>query len=151
NSYGYPALAAFVFLAAAGLPLPFPVAATFVALGALTTHPDGPSFLALALVATLSASAGHSLDYSLGPAGSPLLEGGLGSLERRPAGAALGRLELALIRRAGPLILLTRCLFAPLASPVSLLAGTARVALAPYLTFELAGEAVYFCVYLTLG
>src|SRR5262249_33617047 len=92
NSYGYPARAVFVFLAAAGMPLPFPVAATFVALGALTAHPDGPNFLALALVATLAASAGHSLDYWLGRVGSPLLEKAVRRLERRPAGAVLARI-----------------------------------------------------------
>jgi membrane-associated protein len=151
-SYGYPALAVLVSLAAVGVPLPFPVAATFVALGALSARPDGPRFLVLALVATLAASAGHSADYWLGRAGSPLLGRGLQRLQSRsPAGTALTRVERGLLRRAGPLILLTRCVITPLASPVSLLAGAARVPFSTYLALEVVGEAIYCCGYLTLG
>jgi membrane protein DedA with SNARE-associated domain len=151
-SYGYPALAVLVSLAAMGVPLPFPVAATFVALGALSARPDGPHFLVLALVATLAASAGHSADYWLGRAGGPLVGRGLQRLQRRsPAETALTRVEQGLLRRANPLILLTRCVVTPLASPVSLLAGAARIPFSTYLALEVVGEAIYSCGYLTLG
>jgi hypothetical protein len=47
DSYGYLALGTLLLLAAAGVPLPWPIAASFVVLGALTAYPSGPSFLAL--------------------------------------------------------------------------------------------------------
>src|SRR5262249_23734515 len=53
TSYGYPALAALLLVAAVGVPLPFPITTTVIVLGALSARPDGPNFLALALVATL--------------------------------------------------------------------------------------------------
>ena len=51
NTYGYFALAALLLLAAAGVPLPLPITTTFIVLGALTTHPGGPSFLAQLVLA----------------------------------------------------------------------------------------------------
>jgi membrane-associated protein len=150
-SYGYPALALLVALAAAGVPLPFPVAAAFVALGALTAAPHGPSFLALAAVAIPAAAAGHSFDYWLGRAGSPLLRRWLAYIERRSHGSALLQGERGLARNGSLLILLTRFLLTPIASPVSALAGAARMPYPRYLTLELVGQAIYFCGYLALG
>src|SRR5262249_40610400 len=133
NSYGYPALAALVLLAALGVPLPFPVAASFVALGTLTARPDGPNFLTPAPLATAAASPGDSADYWLGRAGSPMLGRWLRRLGRRSRyNTVLARVEQGLARRAGLLILVTRCLITPLASPVSLLTGAARLAFATY-------------------
>ena len=152
DSYGYLALAALLLLAAAGMPLPVPVAATFIVLGTLTAHSSGPSFLALALVATLAATAGHSLDYWLGRSSSPLLERWRRRLEaRRRRSALLARAEKRLLQNASLVILVTRCLLTPLASPVSLMAGAARIAFPLYLVLELAGTALYFGGYLTLG
>jgi membrane protein DedA with SNARE-associated domain len=150
-TYGYPALALLVALAAAGVPLPFPVAAAFVALGALTAAPRGPSFLVLALVAIPAAAAGHSLDYWLGRAGSPLLRRWLARIERGLQGSALLRGEQGLARNGSLVILLTRFLLTPIASPVSALAGAARVPFPRYLMLELVGQAIYFCGYLALG
>jgi hypothetical protein len=48
EGYGYLALGALLLLAAAGAPLLWPIAASFVVLGAFTAHPSGPSFPALA-------------------------------------------------------------------------------------------------------
>jgi membrane protein DedA with SNARE-associated domain len=140
-----------VVLAAAGVPLPFPVAAAFVALGALTDAPHGPSFLALAAVAIPAAAVGHSLDYWLGRAGSPLLRRWFVRIERHLQGSALIQGERGLARNGSLVILLTRFLLTPIASPVSALAGAARVPYPRYLTLELVGQAIYFCGYLALG
>ena len=76
EGYGYLALGALLLLAAAGAPLPWPIAASFVVFGALTAHPSGPSFLALALVAT------SGCDHRTQP---PLLAGA----EQQPQVAAM--------------------------------------------------------------
>ena len=153
SSYGYPAVALLVALAAAGAPVPFPVSAAFVILGALTADPRGPAFLPLAVVATLAAAAGHSADFWLGRAGGPLLRRGMARLERALGGDVLTRLERGLARgRSGTLLIfLTRCALTALATPVSLLAGAARVPYRRFLALELAGEAIYFTGYMTLG
>jgi membrane-associated protein len=152
EGYGYLALGALLLLAAAGAPLPWPIAASFVVLGALTAHPSGPSFLALALVATGAATTGHSLLYWLGRSSSPRRQRWRQRLERRLGrGVTLVRVEKGIARNASLLILISRCLLTPLAGPVSLLAGAARIAFPIYLVCELAGTALYFCGYLTLG
>lgn len=152
EGYGYLALAALLLLAAAGAPLPWPIAASFVVFGALTTHPSGPSFLALALVATMAAATGHSLLYWLGRSGSAWLPRWRLRLERRfHRKAAVLRVEQGIARNASMLIFITRCLLTPLAGPVSLLAGAARIAVPRYLVWEFAGTALYFCGYLALG
>jgi membrane-associated protein len=152
EGYGYLALGALLLLAAAGAPLPWPVAASFVVFGSLSAHPSGPSFLALALVATMAATTGHSLLYWLGRSSSPRVQRWRLRLERRLQRKATAlRVEQGIARNASLLIFLTRCLLTPLAGPVSLLAGAARVALPRYLVWEVAGTALYFCGYLALG
>jgi len=152
EDYGYLALGALLLLAAAGAPLPWPIAASFIVLGALTAHPSGPSFSALALVATGAATTGHSLLYWLGRSSSPRLQRWRQRLERRLGrGVTLVRVEKGIARNASLLILITRCLLTPLAGPVSLLAGAAHIVFPIYLVCELAGTALYFCGYLTLG
>jgi membrane-associated protein len=152
DSYGYLALAALLLLAATGVHLPVPITATLIMLGALTARPDGPSFLALAVVAAPAAATGHNLNYWLGRSSSPVLERWRQRLERRVhRGALLARLEKGSVRNAGLVILVTRCLLTPLASPVSLLAGAAHIAFPIYLVLELAGTSLYVCGYLTLG
>src|SRR5215831_17817992 len=83
EGYGYLVLGALLLLAAAGAPLPWPIAASFVMLGALTALPSGPSFPALALVATIAATTGHSLLYWLGHSSSPRLQRWRLRLQRR--------------------------------------------------------------------
>jgi membrane-associated protein len=152
EGYGYLALGALLLLAAAGAPLPWPIAASFVVFGALTAHPSGPSFPALALVATMAATTGHGLLYWLGRSSSPRLQRWRLRLERRlQRRAAVLRVEQGIARNAGLLIFITRFLLTPLAGPVSLLAGAASVAVPRYLVWELAGTALYFCGYLALG
>jgi membrane-associated protein len=152
EGYGYLALGALLLLAAAGAPLPWPIAASFVLFGALTAHPSGPSFPTLALVATMAATTGHSLLYWLGRSSSPRLQRWRQRLERRLHRKVTAlRVEQGVARNAGLLIFITRCLLTPLAGPVSLLAGAARIAVPRYLVWELAGTALYVCGYLALG
>ena len=152
EGYGYLALGALLLLAAAGAPLPWPIAASLVLLGALTAHPSGPSFPAVALVATTAATTGHSFLYWLGRSSSPRLQRWRQRLERRlPRRATALHVEQGIARNASLLIFITRCLLTPLAGPVSLFAGVARIAFPCYLVWELAGTALYFCGYLALG
>jgi membrane protein DedA with SNARE-associated domain len=152
EGYGYLALGALLLLAAAGAPLPWPIAVSFVVFGALTAHPSGPSFLALALVATMAATTGHSLLYWLGRSSSPRLQRWRLRLEHRlHRKAAALRVEQGIARNASLLVFITRFLLTPMAGPVSLLAGAARIAVLRYLVWELAGTALYFCGYLALG
>jgi membrane protein DedA with SNARE-associated domain len=152
EGYGYLMLGALLLLAAAGAPLPWPIAASFVVFGALTAQPSGPSFLALALVATMAATIGHSLLYWLGRSSSPRLQRWRLRLERRLHRRTTAlRAEQGITRNASLLIFITRCLLTPLAGPVSLLAGAARVAVPRFLVWEMAGTALYFCGYLALG
>jgi membrane protein DedA with SNARE-associated domain len=152
EGYGYVALGALLLLAAAGAPLPWPIAASFVVFGTLTAYPSGPSLPALALVATMAATTGHSLLYWLGRSSSPRLQRWRRRLECRfNAKATALRVEQGFAWNAGLLIFITRCLLTPLAGPVSLLAGVTRITLPRYLVWELAGTALYFCGYLALG
>lgn len=151
STYGYPALGILVGVAAAGVPIPFPMTTTFVALGALTTVAHGPNFLVLAVVATLAAAAGHSADYGLGRSGSPRLRRWRARLERRIGGKTLRAAERRLTEGSTLVILLTRFPLTSLASPVSLAAGLTRVAYGRFLALELVGKATYFTTCLLLG
>jgi membrane protein DedA with SNARE-associated domain len=151
SSYGYPAVALLVALAAAGVPVPIPISAAFVALGALTADPRGPSFVGLVVVATLAAATGHSVDYWAGRGGGPPLRKGMARLERVLGADLFARVERGMGRGGSLLILLTSCVVTTVATPVSLLAGVTRVPYGRYLALELAGEAIYFTGYLTLG
>jgi membrane-associated protein len=151
STYGYPALGVLVALMAAGVPIPFPMTTTFVALGALTTTARGPNFLTLAIVATLAAAAGHSVDYGLGRSGSPFAQRWRGRLEHRIGSQTLGTVDRWLANSSTVVILLTRFPLTPFATPVSLVAGLTRVAYRRFLGLELIGKAAYFTTCLTLG
>lgn len=150
--FGYPALALLMLAAAAGVPLPVPVAALLVAAGALSAQPHGPNWALLALCGGTAAAAGHSLDYWLGRAGSPLVTRWMRRLEHRTIGGLT-------LYRAGPgrwavgplLVFLTRWTLTALASPVAALAGAVRMPYRAFLAAELAGEAIYVCGLLAVG
>lgn len=151
SAYGYPALGVLVAVAAAGVPIPFPMTTTFVALGALSAGAGGPNFLALAVVGTLAAAAGHSADYGLGRSGRPFALRWRARLERRIGSQTLGRVERWLVESSTLAILLTRFPLTTLASPVSLGAGVMRVTYKRFLALELLGKATYFTTCLLLG
>ena len=150
-SYGYPALALIMLAAAAGVPLPVPVAALLVAAGALSAQPHGPSWALLALCGIPAAAAGHSLDYWLGRAGSPLVTHWMRRLERHIGGMTLHGSRSGRWTGGPLLIFLTRWTLTALASPVAALAGVARLPYRAFLAAEVAGEAIYVCGLLALG
>ena len=150
-SYGYPALALIVLLAAAGVPLPVPVMALLVAAGALSAQPHGPSWIILALCGIPAAAAGHSLDYWLGRAGSPLVKHWQHRLEQRFGGTALHHAHTGRWSGGPLLVFLTRWTLTALASPVATLAGAVRMPYRVFLAAEVAGEAIYVCGLLALG
>lgn len=150
-TYGYPALALLMLAAAAGIPLPVPVAALLVALGALSAQPHGPSWALLVLCGIPAAATGHSLDYWLGRAGSPLIKRWQHRLEQRFGGTALHRAHSGRWSGGPLLVFLTRWTLTALASPVAALAGAVRMPYRVFLAAELAGEAIYVCGLLALG
>lgn len=150
-SYGYPALALIMLAAAAGVPLPVPVVALLIAAGALSAQPHGPSWMVLALCGIPAAAAGHSLDYWLGRAGSPLITRWQRRLERHIGGTALRRAHSGHWTGGPLLVFLTRWTLTALASPVAALAGAVRMPYRAFLVAELAGEAIYVCGLLALG
>ena len=151
-SYGYPALALLMLAAAAGVPLPVPVAALLVAAGALSAQPHGPNWVLFALCGVPAAAAGHSLDYWLGRAGSPLVTRWMRRLEHHAIGGIALHRTRAGSWAVGPLLVfLTRWTLTALASPVAALAGAVRMPYRAFLAAELAGEAIYVCGLLALG
>lgn len=151
-SYGYPALALIMLAAAAGVPLPVPVVALLVAAGALSAQPHGPSWALLALCGIPAAAAGHSLDYWLGRAGSPLVTRWMRRLERHLGGMTLHHAQHSGRWAGGPLLVfLTRWTLTALASPVAALAGAVRMPYRTFLGAEVAGETIYVCGLLALG
>jgi membrane-associated protein len=151
-SYGYPALALIMLAAAAGIPLPVPVAALLVAAGALSAQPHGLSWALLALCGVPAAAAGHSLDYWLGRAGSPLVTRWMRRVEHHTIGGIALHRTRAGSWAVGPLLVfLTRWTLTALASPVAALAGAVRMPYRVFLAAEVAGEAIYVCGLLALG
>lgn len=149
-TYGYPALAVLIVIASAGVPLP--ISPLLLAFGALSARPGGPNFLALALLATAANLPGDLLDFGLGRLGGPLVQRRLAHLRRAAGGEVrLGGAGGHLRRDDSLLLLLTRFLFTPISSPVSVLAGASGMRLASFLTLDLTGKAIYAFGYLTLG
>jgi membrane-associated protein len=140
-----------VLAAAAGVPLPVPVAALLVAAGALSAQAHGPSWMIFALSGIPAAAAGHSLDYWLGRAGSPLVTRWQRRLDGRFGGTALHHTHSNGWTGGPLLVFLTRWTLTALASPVAALAGAVRMRYRVFLAAEIAGEAIYVCGLLALG
>jgi hypothetical protein len=140
EGYGYLALGA-LLLAAAGAPLPWPHRRQLYRV----RRAHGSSLWSKLPCAR---TRGDSGCYHR--AQPPLLAGAEQQPEAAEVAAAL-RVEQGIAQNTSLLIFITRCLLTPLAGPVSLLAGAARVAVPRYLVWELAGTALYFCGYLALG
>lgn len=147
---GYPGLAVVFFVAALGIGAPIPVTALLLTLGALGSARGGPSLGALAGAALLSLGAGHAVDFWCGRMGNRLLAARLtGAFARF---AWLRRLSHNPPRGGFTfLIFLSRFLLTPVASPISVVAGMARVPFVRYLGLEAAGTSVYVLANLALG
>jgi membrane-associated protein len=147
--YCYASLVLVVLVAAAGAPVP--TGAIFIGLGALSVQPQGPNFLALALLGTAAAVSGDVLDYGLGRAGRPVLYAWLLRPFLKFSGIELKDLTTRLSRGSGVMIFLTRFTLTPLASPLSILAGIVRTPLARFLAWDVPGDVVAVIGNLALG
>jgi len=150
TTYGYPALIGLIFLSSAGAPLP--VEALVIGLGALSAQGHGLDLLPLAVLGTLAAVGGDTLDYWLGRLGSPVARKWLvAALHRLKRKGDLAVAQTPHWRGGGVAIFVTRFLVTWLGSPISILAGSTRVAFVVFLAWDLGGEAVYMVGNLALG
>lgn len=149
--YGYPFLVVLVLLASAGAPLP--TEALLIGLGVLSAQAHGPNFLILAALGTAASVSGDLLDYWMGRLGGPVvrkwLVRALQRLKIRGSDALLG--EKRGWRGSWAAIFVTRFLITWLGTPISVLAGTTRVAFATFLIWDFIGEAIYATGNLAIG
>lgn len=138
-AFCYAALVILMLLGAAGAPLP--TGAVLIGLGALSAQRHGPNFLILALLATAAAVSGDILDYGLGRAGRPVLYAWLLRPLLKFTGIGIND-ATRLGRGSGLMVFLTRFTLTPLASPLSILVGAARVPLATFLIWDAPGDVV---------
>ena len=145
--YGYPAIAAAVFLSSTGIPLPG-VSILLVAgsLAATGNH----NIILLYILVTVCSVAGDLLDYYLGiKVGYPLIE----RLSKR---STLVRKSLTTLQRyfahwSGCSVFFTRWLITFLGPTVSVFAGLTKMPLGKYLVFDILGEMVSTVIFLGLG
>jgi membrane protein DedA with SNARE-associated domain len=158
NTWGTPALGVLLLVSAAGVPLPVEYAV--VAVGALSVQAGGPNAFGVLVVGTASATAGDSIDYALGRLGAARLRGWVARRwarwrRRRAAGSrrevAPPRLHAKLLQRRGMAVMLTRFVFAPASTPMSLFAGATGYAFLAFVLWDACGEAIYVGGNLTLG
>lgn len=145
--YGYPVLAAVLFLGAVGLPVP--AGAVAVIAGALALQGKMDAGVAAAL-ATGAAVLGDAVGYAAGRLTSPAF------IERR--GRWIGytpavrlRVERVFARWGGPTLVLTRSLVSHVAVIASLIAGAGRYPLGSFLAWSTAGRALWTAAYFGLG
>jgi membrane-associated protein len=147
---GYPAFIGLVLLAAAGAPLP--VAALLIGLGVLSAQGQGPDLFLLAVLGTLAAVGGDVFDYWLGRLGSRVVGKWLAALLRRLMRQRARTLaQTHSWQGSGTAIFVTRFLLPWLGTPISLLAGSRRVAFALFLAWDIGGETMYVVGNLALG
>lgn len=150
GEWGTPALSALLLLSAAGVPLPVEYAV--VAIGALSAQEGGPNALGLLMVGTAAAVAGDALDYALGRLGMARLWGWLARRRRRVGeDVKPPRVPAGLLQRRGMAVLLTRFVFAPASTPMSIFAGASGYAFLAFLLWDAGGEAIYVGGNLALG
>ena len=150
QTYGYLAVWASLFIAAAGIPLP--ITLVLLAVGAFTGVGDF-NLVWIALVATSGSVAGDQLGYGVGRRwGSQLLLW----LERSPhlqrlSGRAIAPAETYFARHGGWAVFLTRFLVSGLGGVTNLLAGATRYRYRRFLLADIAGEALGAIIPLGLG
>lgn len=150
SDWGTPALSALLLLSAAGVPLPVEYAV--VAIGALSAQEGGPNALGLLVVGTTAAVAGDALDYAVGRLGVARLWGWLARRRRRVGeGVRPPQVPAGLLQRRGVAVLLTRFVFAPASTPMSIFAGASGYAFLAFLFWDAGGEAIYVGGNLALG
>jgi membrane-associated protein len=145
--YGYPVVGGVELASSAGVPLP--MTAILLASGSLAALGD-LNLPLLCLVTVIASITGDCIDYTLGRRlGTPLLE----ALERRSivSKSATERARRQMQRWSGASVFLSRWLFTPLSSLVSLLAGTSAYPLRRFLLADVAGNVIGAVLYLGAG
>lgn len=146
-TFGPAMLVPVVAVAAAGFPLP----TTIMLLGAGAFAGAGQLSLgALIISAIAGAVLGDNVGYWIGWTGgtSALARWG-GRLKLTPS--AIERVERRFFRWASLSIFLTRFLLTPLGPVVNIVAGTSRYTFRRFLLWDVAGEAVWVLLYVSLG
>ncbi len=144
--YGLPALFGAILVAALGVPLPGTL--LLLAAGAFVAQGGLDLWWVLGL-ATAAAVLGDQLGYGLGRWGSARL---VARLSRWGGGAdRLGQAERLARRWGGWGVFLSRWLLTPLGPVLNLTSGLARYPWPAFLCFDVAGEAVWVTLYVTLG
>lgn len=146
-AYGYPVVGGAELAASAGAPLP--MVAILLAAGSLAAL--GSLNLALLCLVTIAASiAGDCIDYGLGRwFGAPLLQALVRRALLRESAVMRGRRQMQ--RWSGASVFLSRWLFTPVSSIVSLLAGTSAYPLPRFLVADVAGNVIGSVLYLGAG
>lgn len=144
--YGLPVLFGVILLASIGVPLPATLllltAGTFVAQGDLNL------WWVIGLT-TAAAVLGDHVGYSIGRWGSHKL---IAQFSRWGGGEdRMQQAEQAARRWGGVGVFLSRWLMTPLGPVINLTSGVARYPLPAFFCFDLAGEAVWVLLYVTLG
>ena len=146
TSYGLPALGGAILLAALGVPLP----ASLLLLAAGAFVDQGSLSLGWVLgVATIGAVLGDLLGYGLGRWGGTRLIARLGGWAGGPD--RLAQAERLTRRWGGWGVFLSRWLLTPLGPVLNLTSGLGRYPVLAFLCFDLAGEALWVTLYVTLG
>lgn len=145
--YGYPVVGGVQFVSSAGAPLP--MSAILLLAGSLAAVGSLNVYLLFFIVAATSV-AGDCLDYYVGRRFGPAA---LEQVARLPfvSDAALKRGQALLARWAGAGIFLSRWLFTPAGSVISLLAGVSGYRLRAFLLLDVAGELLAAGLWLGAG
>ena len=144
---GYPVVGVAVLVSSIGLPLP---AALILLISGSVVAVEGLNPVPLFLFVTGCSVAGDSVDYFLGrKLGSLIVDRpGRRFSWLKKAGTTL---QQSFVRWSGLSVFLTRWLFTPFSSAVSLFAGVSRYPFHRFLLFALAGEAISSALFLGLG
>jgi len=142
-AYGLPILAGVVFIGCLGLPLPngllLIAAGSFAAAGQM-------NYWSVLWVGTAAAAGGDLLGYSIGRWGGHLAIQRLTRLRDR-----LLKAENKVRRHGGWGIFITRWLITPLGPWVNLLSGASEYPWPRFLLWDVAGEALWVVLYVSLG
>ncbi len=151
DAYGPFGLFLALAVGAIGVGVPIPVTALLLTLGALSGASNGPAMPALMVAGIAGIAAGHMVDYMVGRLSATVTARWLARATHAQRIMAL--VDAATSHRAGlaALIFASRFVLTPIASPVSLMAGMARMRALAYLALELAGASIYVVGYLALG
>jgi membrane-associated protein len=145
--YGYPILALTVLVSSAGAPLP--LTPVILVAGSLAAADSLNLALLFLLVASCSIL-GDTVDYALGRYLDRTIVARLASKTAR-ARASTAAVRRYFRRWSGLTIFLTRWLFTPFSSVVSVLAGLGRFPLRRFLLFDVPGQMLSAALFLGLG